>query len=97
MKVADTGDFVLTSAKGWDLGGKYEYFGSGNNRGGHGGLRSDQAAIPLVLSGYGIKKGITINAASIEDVGATVMDVMGVPLHPQAEGRSLKQARNSIH
>ena len=113
MLVEDSGDMVITAAKTWDLGGRYEFFGSGNNAGGHGGLRSDQMVVPLVVSGYGVKKGMLIEVsqrgceggavltmcvkrkkqtATVEDVGATVMEIFGAKMHPDAEGNVLKQA-----
>ena len=65
MLVEDSGDMVITAARLWDLGGHYEFFGSGNNAGGHGGLRRDQTVVPVVLSGHGVKKGVTVEVCRV--------------------------------
>lgn len=83
MQQSGAPDLIVTSKKGWDLANDYELFVS-DYQGGHGGLRSDQISVPYVLAGPGIGGPRRIETARAEDVGATVLEALGVPL----EGRS---------
>ncbi len=56
----------------------------------HGGrLHADQIRIPLWLSGPGIEPGETTEPVSLVDVMPTVLDLLGVPIPPGLDGRSL--------
>ena len=35
-----------------------------------------------------------VDVATVEDVGATLLKVLNIPLHPKAEGTPLKQIMN---
>lgn len=89
MRQQGVGDLVVTALPGYDFGLDYEMV-IGNYRGGHGGLRADQLRVPYVLSGPGIPDGAVVPTARAEDIGATLMDALGVPVGPDAEGRSLR-------
>ena len=91
MANLDAGDLVVTSAPGYDLGAGYEAV-VGNYRGGHGGLRAEQLRVPYVLSGRGIGRGVRLPAARAEDVGATLLALLGLPLEGEADGRVLRRA-----
>lgn len=82
MANVDAGDLVVTSAPGYDLGADYEPIVD-NYRGGHGGLRADQLRVPFVLSGKGVAAGVRLPAARAEDVGVTLLALLG--LRPEAE------------
>ena len=61
-------DLLVLAAPGVDLAADYEMF-VGNYKGGHGGLRAEQIRVPYVLSGPGVPKGETRDAAYAEDIG----------------------------
>jgi hypothetical protein len=82
MRQTTAPDVIVTSRQGWDLADDYELF-VGVYRGGHGGLRADQIRVPYLLAGPGIPKGETATARA-EDVGATLLRALDVPL----DGRS---------
>lgn len=85
MTQPGAGDLVVTALKGFDLAADYELV-VGNYRGGHGGLRADQLRVPYVIAGPGIARGRRVTAARAEDVGATLLEQLGVPPEPGAEG-----------
>ena len=87
LRAPDAGDVVVLARPGWDLASDYEVM-VGNYRGGHGGLRADQLRVPYVLSGPGVPRGVERATARAEDVGATVLKLLGLPLPPDA-GRPL--------
>jgi hypothetical protein len=91
MANVDAGDLVVTSAPGYDLGAEYEAV-VGNYRGGHGGLRADQLRVPFVLSGEGVARGVHLPAARAEDVGVTLMALLGLPPEAEADGVLLSAA-----
>jgi hypothetical protein len=91
MANPDAGDLVVLSAPGYDLGAGYELLVS-NYRGGHGGLRADQLRVPYVLAGPGVARGARIAAARAEDVGATLLALLGLAAEPVADGRLLRGA-----
>jgi arylsulfatase A-like enzyme len=84
------GDLVVTALPGHDFGLDYEAL-VGNYRGGHGGLRADQLRVPYVLAGPGVRAGTRIEAARAEDVGATLLDLLGLPPEPGGAGRVLRE------
>lgn len=84
------GDLVVTAREGYDLAHDFELF-VGGYRGGHGGLRADQARVAYVLSGYGVRAGAVVDVARAEDVGATLLELAGAPQFPGAAGRILDE------
>jgi hypothetical protein len=91
MANPDAGDLVVLSAPGYDLGADYELLVS-NYRGGHGGLRADQLRVPYILAGPGVAAGARIATARAEDVGATLLALLGLPAEAAADGRLLRAA-----
>jgi arylsulfatase A-like enzyme len=91
MANEDAGDLVVTSAPGHDLGAGYELL-VGSYRGGHGGLRADQLRVPYVLAGPGVAPGARVGAARAEDVGVTLMALLGLAPEDGADGRLLREA-----
>ena len=91
MADANAGDLVVTSAPGYDLGAGYEML-VGSYRGGHGGLRADQLRVPYVLAGPGVARGARLGAARAEDVGVTLMALIGLAPESGADGRLLREA-----
>jgi arylsulfatase A-like enzyme len=89
MANRDAGDLVVTSSPGYDLGAGYEAV-VGDYRGGHGGLRADQLRVPFVLSGRGVARGVRVRAARAEDVGATLLSLLALPLEAAADGEVLR-------
>jgi hypothetical protein len=84
------GDLVVTALPGHDFGLDYEAL-VGNYRGGHGGLRADQLRVPYVLAGPGVRPGVRIAAARAEDVGATLLALLGLPVQGDGGGRVLRE------
>ena len=91
MANPDAGDLVVLSAPGYDLGADYELVVA-NYRGGHGGLRADQLRVPYVLAGPGVADGARLPAARAEDVGVTLLALLGLAAEPEADGRLLREA-----
>eukprot|EP00727_Mastigamoeba_balamuthi_P010996 m51a1_g6519 hypothetical protein (633) ;mRNA; r:275513-278219 len=90
-RAATCGDVVLLSREGSDFGGDFELF-TGNYRGGHGGLRSDNMLVPAVLYGPGVRRGASVEAAALEDVGATLVRLAGGTLGPaRLRGRVIEE------
>jgi len=89
MENRDAGDLVVTSAAGYDLGAGYELL-VGSYRGGHGGLRADQIRVPYVVAGPGVARGARIPAARAEDVGVTLLALMGLAPEGEADGELLR-------
>lgn len=86
------GDMVLLSARGYDFGKDYEAV-VGNYRGGHGGLRADQMRVPYILSGPGVTKGAKVPVARAEDLGRTLLDLLGVSTAPSTlSGKTIDEA-----
>lgn len=90
MANEDVGDLVVTSREGCDLGEGYELV-VGNYRGGHGGLRADQMRVPYVLAGPGVAH-TRLAVARAEDVGATLMSLLGLAPERGVSGRVLDEA-----
>ena len=90
----ESGDVVITSAEGFDFGLDYELL-IGSYRGGHGGLRRTQMAVPFVLCGWGLRSGVYLESARAEDVGATFFELLGLELGEEAEGRVLREILDS--
>jgi hypothetical protein len=88
LHVPGCGNVAITSAEGYDLGLDYELV-VGNYRGGHGGLRRDQLVVPYVLSGPGVLNGVRLESARAEDVGATLLELVGAEPEAQGDGRVL--------
>lgn len=84
MNAPGSGDIVLTAREGFDFGAGYEAL-IGNYRGGHGGLQRPQIAVPYILSGPGVAKGVVVNSTRSEDLGATLRWLLGLPL-PEGDG-----------
>ena len=90
MAEEDTGDLVVTAREGWDFGAGYELV-VGNYHGGHGGLRADQLRVPYVLAGPGVAH-TRLPTARAEDVGATLMTLLGLAPEAGTSGRVLSEA-----
>jgi hypothetical protein len=91
MTAEAAGDLAVTALPDHDFGLDYEAV-VGNYRGGHGGLRADQLRVPYVLAGPGVRAGARIDAARAEDVGATLLAVLGLAPEPGGAGRVLREA-----
>lgn len=81
------GNILLTSAKGYDFGKKYEQV-VGNYKGGHGGIRASMMLTPYILFGKGLEP-INIETARSEDVGATIINWLGLSVNYNLDGVSL--------
>lgn len=90
MANENVGDLVVTSRAGYDFGENYELV-VGNYHGGHGGLRADQMRVPYILAGPGVARA-RLPVARAEDVGATLMALMGVAPEAGVSGRVLNEA-----
>ncbi len=77
------GDIALFAAPGWDF--------NRTNRAGHGGLRSVDMFVPLLLAGPGVPKG-RISIARTVDVLPTLLQLLGKAVPPNLDGRSLVAA-----
>jgi hypothetical protein len=91
MARPQAGDVVVTARAGFDLAADYEPVVK-NYRGGHGGLRADQLAVPLILAGPGVARGAELEAATAEDVGATLLRLLDQVPTDGALGRPLDDA-----
>ncbi len=61
--------------------------------GNHGSLRESDMRIPLILSGAGVKQGLTLGRAALVDIAPTIVQLLGLPgstLRP--DGRALVEA-----
>ncbi|GAB4301948.1 MAG: hypothetical protein Kow0090_17490 [Myxococcota bacterium] len=87
----DCGDIVTTAAEGYDFAPNYELF-VGDYLGGHGGLRADQLRVTYILKGAGVKRGVEIVTGRSEDVGATLLRLLGVKTDYPIKGRVLRDA-----
>jgi hypothetical protein len=90
MANEDVGDLVVTSRAGFDFGENYELV-VGNYHGGHGGLRADQTRVPYVLAGPGVARA-RLAVARAEDVGATLLTLLGLAPEAGVSGRALDEA-----
>ncbi|KAH3760902.1 Type I phosphodiesterase / nucleotide pyrophosphatase [Pelomyxa schiedti] len=81
---AQTGDIVLVASDLYDFGENYEVF-TGNYRGGHGGISHEQLCVPFILSGPGVKPGVVLDTALAEDVGQTVLHLLGCTINSNPE------------
>jgi phosphonoacetate hydrolase len=62
----------------------------------HGSLSPRDMGNVLVLSGPGLKQGLTIEApAAVVDVAPTVLDLLGLDPAPEMQGRVLSEARDA--
>lgn len=81
------GNILLTSAKGYDFGKKYEQV-VGSYKGGHGGIRASMMVTPYIIYGKGLKPS-NVETARSEDIGATVMHWLGMSVAYKLDGESL--------
>lgn len=88
MRQPKRGDLVVMAAPGVDLGGDYELF-VGDYKGGHGGLDAAQLRVPMVISGPNITQGLRIPTARAEDMGATLLTLMGFAPGQNARGQTI--------
>ena len=93
MANVDVGDLVVTSAGGLRPGRRATKLVVGNYRGGHGGLRADQLRVPLRAEPEpGVARDMHLPAARAEDVGATLMALLGLRPEAEADGVLLSAA-----
>ena len=82
MNAPSSGDLIITSIEKWDLAKEGYEIIVGENRGGHGGLRKDQMLVPTIISSISNKQKLKTNhiihQARSEDVGATLLHLVGV-------------------
>lgn len=62
----------------------------GKLRGSHGGV--EEAAVPLIIAGAGVRRGARLHNASLVDVAPTICGVLGVDAPSSAVGRRLREA-----
>ena len=74
------GDLAVFAAPGWDFTNKW--------RAGHGGLRPGDMHVPLLLAGPGIQPARLPTARTV-DVVPTILHLLGRPVPPGLDGRSL--------
>lgn len=72
-------DMTVTALTGFDFGLDWEYY-LHNFAGGHGGLHADHLLTPAIFSGAGVTPGVTIQTATVEDVGASLHHLAGSPV-----------------
>eukprot|EP01114_Cavostelium_apophysatum_P016405 TRINITY_DN4655_c0_g1_i1.p1 TRINITY_DN4655_c0_g1~~TRINITY_DN4655_c0_g1_i1.p1 ORF type:complete len:1050 (-),score=275.70 TRINITY_DN4655_c0_g1_i1:2220-5369(-) len=77
MSTSEAGDLMLISKIGYDFGLQNEPV-VGNYKGAHGSLCADQMIVPFILKGPGIRAGATVTTATAEDLGATVLEALGI-------------------
>lgn len=82
----DAGDLFVTSAPDFDLGLDFELVVKSYS-GGHGGIRDAQTRVPYILVGPGIARGVRIDAARSEDVGALFISLLRPGIMPACDGR----------
>ncbi len=80
-------DIVVFSAPGWDF--------STTLHSGHGGLRDCETYIPVMAAGPGIPHRMASTVRSV-DIVPTILELMGKPIPPDMDGRSLLQS-NPYH
>lgn len=74
------GDIILFAAPGCDF---YNAV-----RSGHGGIRPEDMFVPMLIAGPGVKKQ-TLPVARSADLMPTLLQLMGKPIPPNLDGRSL--------
>ena len=74
------GDIAMFAAPGWDF--------NTVNRAGHGGLRPEDLHVPILLAGPRVPHG-RVQVARTVDVMPTLLELLGRPLPPGLDGRSL--------
>ena len=79
-----TGDLVVCAKKGFEFGEK-------KLRGSHGGYSEDEMYVPLIIydSTDKITKNISLNSASLVDIGPTVLDILNIKSEVPFQGKSL--------
>jgi arylsulfatase A-like enzyme len=81
----DTTLFILTADHGESLGEHDYYFAHGWY------VSDDQLRVPLLVHGPGIPRGRRVRqTVSLVDVAPTVLDLLGLPPAPPAEGETLR-------
>ena len=80
FRAPKAGDVVLFAAPGWDFGTV--------NHAGHGGLRSEEMIVPLILAGPGVPQG-RIQSARVVDLMPTLLKLLNRPVPPNLDGQSL--------
>jgi len=74
------GDIAVFAAEGWDF--------DEVRKGGHGGLRSIDMHVPILLAGPGVPKG-RVDAARTVDLMPTLLKLMGRPIPGNLDGQPL--------
>ena len=74
------GDVVAFAADEWDFGKV--------NRAGHGGIRPGDMFVPVLIAGPGVPKA-TLPVARTVDLVPTILNLLGKPVPPGLDGRSL--------
>ena len=88
---AGCGDLVVTASPGYDFGKDFELL-AGNYRGGHGGIRRDQSLVPFILAGRGVQSSVRVKAALAEDLGATLLPLLGLKPAATVDGETIPGA-----
>lgn len=68
-------DMTVTALKGYDFGKDWEYY-LHNFAGGHGGIHKDHITVPAIFSGANVKSNVDVDVATVEDVGASLHQVL---------------------
>ena len=87
MSKTDGPDIVMTTRKGYDLARDYEIFVD-NYKGGHGGIHASLLNVPYILF-VPSESPRKVAVARSEDVGATILDYLGIEPSYRLSGISL--------
>ncbi|MEK7400297.1 MAG: alkaline phosphatase family protein, partial [Candidatus Poribacteria bacterium] len=79
------GDILISASQDWEICEDYY-----PHKGDHGRLIREDMHIPLIIGGYGIKRG-SLKLARITDIFPTILEIMGYKYANQYVGKSMNQ------
>ena len=85
------GDILISAARDWEICEDYY-----QHRGDHGRLVREDARVPLIIGGYGIKKG-SLKCARIADICPTILEILGYKYHRNLIGRAIGEIFDETH
>ena len=82
-----TGDLAVFAAPGWDFADHF--------KAGHGGLAPEDMFVPLLMAGPGVPHLRHPGPVRAVDLVPTLLDLLGRPVPPNLDGRTLVRHRPS--
>ncbi|MBC8233787.1 alkaline phosphatase family protein [bacterium] len=82
------GDILISAAQDWEICEDYY-----PHKGDHGRLIREDVRVPLIIGGYGIKKG-SLKYARITDVCPTILEILGYRYDSKFVGKALFSSRS---